>query len=91
MLKDPRDRYKVYLKKYRPFGVNQIYQGSGCISAIPEIMENEGWKRAMIMADPGVEKSGGVKPLEECLKKAGIEYCMFTNIEPNPLQVTIER
>lgn len=76
---------------FKPFGVNQsIYQGSGCISMIPEICGLEGWKRVMIMADPGVEKFGAVKPFEEILKNAGIEYCIFTNIAPNPLQVTIE-
>ena len=63
--------------KFKPFGVNQqIYQGSGSISMIPEICNFEGWKRIMIMADPGVEKFGAVKPFEELLKKAGLEYCM---------------
>lgn len=77
---------------FRPFGVSQsIYQGSGCISVIPEICGFEGWKRVLIVADPGVEKFGAVKPFEEILKKAGLEYCLFTNIAPNPLQETIEK
>ena len=77
--------------KFKPFGVNQqIYQGSGSISMIPEICNFEGWKRVMIMTDPGVEKFGAVKPFEELLKNAGLEYCLFTNITPNPLQATIE-
>jgi Alcohol dehydrogenase, class IV len=85
------NKYSYYQKKWRPFGTNQIYQGSGCIEVIPEILELEGWKRVMIVADPGVVKFGGIKPIEEMLKNMGIEYCLFTNIEPNPLQETIEK
>ena len=70
---------------FGPVGVKQsIYQGSGAISAIPEILTFERWQRVMIMADPGVAKGGMIKSLEEMLKTAGIEYCLFTNIRPNP-------
>ena len=76
---------------FGPVGVKQsIYQGSGAISAIPEILTFERWQRVMIMADPGVAKGGMIKSLEEMLKTAGIEYCLFTNIRPNPEAVTIE-
>ena len=75
----------------RPFGVKQtIYQGSGCIQRIPEILESEGWKRVMLVIDPGVLKVGGGKPFEEMFQKNGIEYCIFSKIEPNPLEVDIE-
>jgi alcohol dehydrogenase class IV len=37
----------------RPFGVEQkIYQGSGAIQRIPEILKAEGWKRVMLVIDP---------------------------------------
>lgn len=85
------NKYDYYQKKFRPFNVNKIYQGSGSISVIPEILELEGWKRVMVVADPGVVKFGSIKPVEEMLKNAGIEYCLFTNIEPNPLAETIEK
>ena len=76
---------------FGPFGVKQnIYQGSGVISMIPRILANEGWKRVMIVADPGVEKAGLIKPFEKILKDKGVEYCIFNNIRPNPEAVTID-
>jgi len=75
----------------RPFGVKQtIYQGSGCIEKIPGILEAEGWKRVMLVIDPGVLKVGGGRQFEDMLKDNGIEYCVFSKIEPNPLEVDIE-
>jgi alcohol dehydrogenase class IV len=77
---------------FGPVGVKQnLYQGSGSIRAIPKILEAESWKRVMIVADPGVEKAGLVKPFEKLLKDCGADYCLFTNIRPNPEQVTIEQ
>ena len=75
----------------RPFGVEQkIYQGSGAVQRIPEILQAEGWKRVMLVIDPGVLKAGGGAKFEELFKNNGIEYCVFSKIEPNPLEVDIE-
>ncbi len=57
---------------------------------IPRILASEGWKRVMIVADPGVEKAGLIKPFEKMLKDKGVEYCIFNNIRPNPEAVTID-
>jgi len=76
---------------FGPVGVKQnIYQGSGSISVIPKILESESWERVMLVADPGVEKAGLIKTFEDMLKKAGVEYCLFTNIRPNPKAETVE-
>lgn len=76
---------------FGPVGVKQnIYQGSGSIAAIPKILEREGWKKVMIIADPGVAKAGMVQRFEDMLKAADIPYCLFTDIRPNPEAVTIE-
>lgn len=78
-------------KKYLQFGIMQrIYQGSGCITMIPSILEDEGWKRVMIVADPGLNKAGLIKPFEKILKDAGVEYIIFDHVRPNPETVTID-
>ena len=77
--------------KDKAFGVKQtIYQGSGSIDKIPEILEAEDWKRVLLVADPGVLKVGGIAPFEKLLQDAGVEYKIFSKIEPNPLQKDIE-
>jgi alcohol dehydrogenase class IV len=80
------------IEKFLQFGVRQkIYQGPGCISVIPRVLETEGWKRVMLVADPGLYKAGVIKPVEALLKAApGVEYTLFTNVRPNPEAVTIE-
>ena len=79
-------------EKYLQFGIRQkIYQGSGCISVIPQILETEGWKRIMLIADPGLYAAGVIKPVENLLKAVqGVEYILFTNIRPNPEAATVE-
>ena len=79
-------------KRFLPFGIKQrIYQGSGCITVIPQILETEGWKRVMLIADPGLYAAGVIKPVEDMLKAAeGVEYTLFTNVRPNPEAATIE-
>mgnify|MGYP001118984217 FL=1 len=79
-------------KKYLQLGIRQrLYQGSGCISVIPQILEMEGWNRVMLVADPGLYGAGVIQPIEDMLKAAeGIEYILFTNVRPNPEAATIE-
>lgn len=80
-------------KQFLEFGIMQrLYQGSGCISKIPYILQVEGWRRVMVFADPYLYKAGIVKPIEDYLKNTdGVEYTVFTNIRPNPEVVTIEK
>ena len=55
-------------KKYLQFGIRQrLYQGSGCISMIPDILATEGWHRVMLVADPGLYAAGVIKPIEDML------------------------
>jgi alcohol dehydrogenase class IV len=79
-------------KNYLQFGIRQrIYQGSGCISVIPKVLETEGWKRVMLIADPGLYAAGVIEPIEKLLRECkNVEYILFTNIRPNPEVVTIE-
>ena len=79
-------------KKYLQFGIMQrIYQGSGCIQMIPQILETEGWVRVMLIVDPGLYKAGVIDPFEKMLKEAGISYLIFDNVRPNPEAVTIDK
>ena len=57
-------------KKYLQFGVKQsLYQGSGSINVIPEILRTEGWNRVMLIADPDLYRIGVIDPVEKILKK----------------------
>ena len=86
------ENHPVFTKqKYRAFGVKQtIYQGSGCIVKIPEILKAEGWNRVLLVVGPNILKAGGSQKIEDMLKNAGIYYEIFSKIVPNPLQTDIE-
>ncbi|MDR3364955.1 MAG: iron-containing alcohol dehydrogenase [Clostridiales Family XIII bacterium] len=74
------------------FGIRQhLYQGTGASGKLPEILEQEGWKRVMLITDPVLYKTGVAKPIEDSIKKAGAEYIVFTNVRPNPEVLTIEQ
>ena len=76
---------------YPDFGLRQhLYQGAGCISVLPEIITREKWKRIFFVCGPSLYKSGVAKPIEESLRGAGAEICVFTNVLQNPEAVTID-
>ena len=80
-------------KNYLQFGIRQrLYQGSGCISVIPKVLETEGWRRVMLIADPVLYDMGVIEPIEQLLKQApNVEYIVFKEVRPNPEVVTIEK
>ena len=82
---------KRQLEKYRPFGVKgYVYSGSGSISVIGKICNSEGWKKLLLVIDPGVLAAGGADSIIKTVEAAGLEYKIFSEIKPNPLQVDIE-
>ena len=77
---------------YKQFGIQQkVYQGSGCISLIPQILETEGWKRILLVVGPTFMKLEPFRQVEQMLKDGGYEYKIFSKIEPNPLAEDIEK
>ena len=74
-----------------PFGVKgYVYSGSGSISVIGKICKSEGWKKVLLVIDPGVLSAGGADSIIKHVEEAGLEYRIFSEIKPNPLQVDIE-
>jgi len=76
---------------YTGFGIKQtVYQGSGCVAQIPEILRAEQWKRVLIVAGPNFIKTDGYRRITEMLDAAGVYYEVFSKIVPNPLQADVE-
>lgn len=68
----------------------QFYQkvkmlcAKGAVNQLPELLETIGAKKPLIVADPGMVAAGTAGKIEEILKKADIQYALFTENEPNP-------
>ena len=80
------------MENYEWFSVPQnIYQGSGSIRAIPEILKKENWKRVLIVCGPTLLKTGVISRFEELLEEAGCEYRIFSDVKPNPATEDVEK
>lgn len=79
------------IPKYKHFGARQtVYQGSGCISVLPDILKAEGWKRILLVAGPTFLKLDAFRKVEEMLVAGGYDYRIFSKIEPNPRAADVE-
>ncbi|MFB5663623.1 iron-containing alcohol dehydrogenase [Alteribacillus sp. HJP-4] len=66
----------------------KIVSGEGAINEVTEVMNNFGAKKIMVFADPGVIKAGVVEKLETQLHSAGLDYQIYSDLQPEPpLQV----
>lgn len=73
------------MSKFQKFGVKQeIIFGVGSISEVPEVIASKNYKKVCIVADPGIEKTGVIKKLEDLMAAKGLDYITFTDIKPDP-------
>jgi len=73
------------------FGIRQnICQGAGCISKLPEIIARENWKRILLVCGPTLYKSGAAEAIEDGIRQGGAEICVFHNVRQNPEAKTID-
>lgn len=63
----------------------KIVSGEGSsMTTVREIAREKDAKRVMIFADPVVVDVGLTKKIEAILEEAGIEYALYTDIQPEP-------
>ena len=67
------------------FSVKQdILFGIGAVAKLPEKMKELKGKKALLVSDPGLIEAGTTGKIEKILKDAGIDYAVFSHIEPDP-------
>jgi alcohol dehydrogenase len=64
--------------------------GFGVAKTVGEKCKEYGAKKAILVFDPGVEKAGLTKGVEQSLKDNGIDYVVFRDVVPDPTDVSIE-
>ncbi len=62
----------------------KICFGAGCTETMGEEATKIGAKRALIVTDPGVYKTGVIDPVKEILSKAKLSVDVFSEAEPEP-------
>lgn len=61
------------------------------LEKLPEMIQKMGFQKPMILSDRGLEKIGLVKKVEEILEQAGITYCSYVDILPNPTVAMVDQ
>ena len=60
------------------------------LNEIPDLLKNLGVKSAMLVTDSGIRGFGITKPLEDLLKKEGLNLAVYDKIRPNPTVQNVE-
>jgi len=70
---------------------NTIYFGAGAIDNLPEYIKDIGFSKPLVVTDPGMLKTDAFSKVEEVLKAARMDYAMFSEVNPNPLDSDIDK
>ncbi len=63
----------------------KVYFKKGCMPvALHELKEVYGKKKCFIVTDSFLAKAGFTKPITDTLHKLGIDYTIFSNVQPDP-------
>lgn len=63
---------------------NKHLLGKGCVGLLGQEIKGLGGKRALIVTDPGIAKTGAVSAISDILNREGVETALFDRVEPEP-------
>ena len=72
------------ISNLRKFVSPEIIFGAGARKTVGNFARTFGAHRVLIVSDPGVTAAGWVKDVETSLQELDIDYCLFTDVSPNP-------
>lgn len=58
--------------------------GRGAIREIPRFLRSLGASTALVVTDGGLVKIGTAQKVTDVLKDAGLEFCLYDGVKPNP-------
>lgn len=90
-------RYTNNLIKTKTIMVNRFilnevsYFGPGARKELPEVAHRLGLKKALVVTDKGLVKSGVAKMVTDVLDEAGIPYEIYSEVKPNPTVTNVKQ
>ncbi|MBO6158102.1 MAG: lactaldehyde reductase [Firmicutes bacterium] len=66
------------------------YHGAGAIQNIVTEAKARGFKKAFVASDPDLIKFGVTAKVTSLLDEAGLEYCVYSDIQPNPTIANVQ-
>ena len=68
----------------------ECIEGAGSITKLPALIKQNGINKVLLVTDNGLIKLGLPNSLMKALEDEGIEYVVFSNIQPNPTDENVE-
>ena len=66
-------------------------EGAGCIGKIPGLLKENGGSKPLLVTDPGLVKAGISSRLTAVLENAGVNFAVYSEVEPNPSVNTVNK
>jgi alcohol dehydrogenase class IV len=84
------EKVKSMLESYKP---TKVTFGNGCISQVGQtIKQNYPEAKTLVITGRGsAEKSGSLRKLKESLESAGVDFEVFSGVEPDPSSETTHK
>ncbi len=70
---------------------NTIYFGAGAIDNLPGYIQDTGFKKPLVVTDPGMLNTDVFPKVEAVLKAGNVDYAVFSDVNPNPLDSDIDK
>jgi 4-hydroxybutyrate dehydrogenase len=67
----------------------RVVFGAGAARETGNEAKRLGAAKALVVTDAGVVATGLVAPIEEALRKAGVEVTIFSGVDPNPVEKNV--
>ena len=64
--------------------------GAGRIRELPDHCKALGWRRPLLVTDPGLAKLPMIDAAVQALRAAGLEVAVFSELKPNPVAKNVE-
>ena len=71
-------------RTHTTFAPGKIVFGFGAASRVAQEVTQLGCRKVLLVTDPGVLSAGLLKPVENSLAEAKIEYVLYDKVEPEP-------
>ena len=92
--------YKIYCRIFQAvmkignyfmgYRMPEYIEGPGCIKELPKQILDKGVKKVLLVTDKGLLGLGVPNGLMKACEEAGLEYVVFSELQPNPTSDNVE-
>ena len=92
--------YKLYCRIFQAvmkianyflgYRMPEYIEGPGSIKKLPQMLKDKGAGKVLVVTDNGLMKLGLPEGLFTALKEEGVEYALYSDVNPNPTSDNVE-